>query len=252
MVYFAFQKTILIWESDFMIPTPHINVSEQGIIAETVLMPGDPLRAKFIAETYLENPVQFNSVRNMFGYTGTYKGKKVSIMGSGMGMPSIGIYSYELIHFYGVKNIIRIGSCGAIQEDVKIRDIVIGMSASTTSNYASQYNLPGTYAPTASWALMKKALNVAESKGISVKVGNILSSDIFYDDEPEVWKKWARMGVLAIEMEAAALYMNAARASVNAVCILTVSDSLVSHEATTAEERQTSFTNMMEIALELA
>ncbi|EPR09558.1 purine-nucleoside phosphorylase [Ruminiclostridium papyrosolvens] len=235
-----------------MIPTPHINVSEQGIIAETVLMPGDPLRAKFIAETYLENPVQFNSVRNMFGYTGTYKGKKISVMGSGMGMPSIGIYSYELLNFYGVKNIIRIGSCGAIQEDVKIRDIIIGMSASTTSNYASQYNLPGTYAPTASWTLMKKALDIAENKAIPVKVGNILSSDIFYDDEPDVWKRWARMGVLAIEMEAAALYMNAARAGANAICILTVSDSLVSHEATSAEERQTSFTNMMEISLELA
>jgi len=235
-----------------MIPTPHINVSEQGIIAETVLMPGDPLRAKFIAETYLENPVQFNTVRNMFGFTGTYKGKKISIMGSGMGIPSIGIYSYELIHFYGVKNIIRIGSCGAIQEDVKIRDIIIGMSASTNSNYASQYDLPGTFAPTASWALMKKAVAIADSKGIETKVGNILSSDIFYDDDSDTWKKWARMGVLAIEMEAAALYMNAARAGVNALCVLTVSDSLVSHEATTAEERQTSFTNMMEIALELA
>jgi len=235
-----------------MIPTPHINVSEQGIIAETVLMPGDPLRAKFIAETYLENPVQFNEVRNMFGFTGTYKGKKVSIMGSGMGMPSIGIYSYELIHFYGVKNIIRIGSCGAIQENVKIRDIVIGLSASTNSNYASQYDLPGTFAPTASWELVKKAVAIAESKGIETKVGNILSSDIFYDDDSDTWKKWSRMGVLAIEMEAAALYMNAARAGVNALCVLTVSDSLVSHEATTAEERQTSFTNMMEIALELA
>lgn len=234
-----------------MIPTPHINVGEQGIIAETVLMPGDPLRAKFIAETYLENPVQFNTVRNMFGFTGTYKGKKISIMGSGMGMPSIGIYSYELINFYGVKNIIRIGSCGAIQENIKIRDIIIGMSASTTSNYASQYNLPGTYAPTASWELMKRAIAIADSKGIATKVGNILSSDIFYDDTADVWKKWARMGVLAIEMEAAALYMNAARAGVNALCVLTVSDSLVSHEATTAEERQTSFTNMMEIALEL-
>jgi len=235
-----------------MIPTPHINVSEQGIIAQTVLMPGDPLRAKFIAETYLQNPVQFNTVRNMFGFTGTYKGKKISIMGSGMGMPSIGIYSYELIHFYGVKNIIRIGSCGAIQEDVKIRDIIIGMSASTNSNFASQYDLPGTFAPTASWALMKKAIAIADSKGIETKVGNILSSDIFYDDNSDTWKKWAKMGVLAIEMEAAALYMNAARAGVNALCVLTVSDSLVSHEATTAQERQTSFTNMMEIALELA
>ncbi len=234
------------------IPTPHINVGEQGIIAETVLMPGDPLRAKFIAETYLENPVQFNTVRNMYGFTGTYKGKKISVMGSGMGMPSIGIYSYELINFYGVKNIIRIGSCGAIQEDIKIRDIVIGISASTNSNYASQYGLPGSFAPTASWSLAKKAAEIAESKGIPTRVGNILSSDIFYDDDPDTWRKWARMGVLAIEMEAAALYMNAARAGVNALCILTVSDSLVSHEVTTAEERQTSFTNMMEIALELA
>lgn len=234
------------------IPTPHINVNEQGIIAETVLMPGDPLRAKFIAETYLENPVQFNTVRNMFGYTGTYKGKKISIMGSGMGMPSIGIYSYELIHFYGVKNIIRIGSCGAIQEDLKIRDIVIGISASTNSNYATQYDLPGTFAPTASWDLVKKAVDIADQKGIPTRVGNILSSDIFYDDDPDTWRKWAKMGVLAIEMEAAALYMNAARAGVNALCVLTVSDSLVSHEVTTAEERQTSFTNMMEIALELA
>ncbi len=233
-------------------PTPHINVTEQGVIAETVLMPGDPLRAKFIAETYLENPVQFNTVRNMFGYTGTYKGKKISIMGSGMGMPSIGIYSYELIHFYGVKNIIRIGSCGAIQEDIKIRDIIIGISASTNSNYASQYDLPGTFAPTASWSLVKKAVDMAESKEIPIRVGNVLSSDIFYDDDPDTWRKWAKMGVLAIEMEAAALYMNAARAGVNALCVLTVSDSLVSHEVITAEERQTSFTNMMEIALELA
>ena len=235
-----------------MIPTPHIKVSEKGVIAETVLMPGDPLRAKFIAETYLENPVLFNDIRNMFGYTGTYKGKKVSVMGSGMGMPSIGIYSYELINFYGVKNIIRIVSCGAIQPDIKIRDIVIGMSTSTSSNYVSQYNLPGTYAPTASWELLKKAVAIAEEKGITTKVGNILSADVFYDDDPETWKKWAGMGVLAIEMEAAALYMNAARAGANALCILTVSDSLVSHELTTAEERQTSFTNMMEIALELA
>ena len=235
-----------------MIPTPHINVSEKGIIAETVLMPGDPLRAKFIAETYLEDAQQFNTVRNMFGYTGTYKGKKISIMGSGMGMPSIGIYSYELFNFYGVKNIIRIGSCGAIQEDVKIRDIILGISASTNSNFASQYGLPGTFAPTASWELVRKAVKVAEDKGIDIKVGNILSSDIFYDDDKDVWKKWARMGVLAIEMEAAALYMNAARAGANALCVLTVSDSLVTHELTTAEERQTSFTSMMEIALELA
>ncbi len=235
-----------------MIPTPHIGVAEQGVIAETALLPGDPLRAKFIAETYLEDAVQFNTVRNMFGYTGTYRGKKISVMGSGMGMPSIGIYSYELIHFYGVKNLIRIGSCGSFQEDVKIRDIVFGMAASTNSNYASQFELPGTFAPTASWELLGKAVDVAKQKSIDVKVGNILSSDIFYDDNRDSWKQWAKMGVMAVEMEAAALYMNAARAGVHALCILTVSDSLVTHEATTSEERQNTFTKMMEIALELA
>ena len=235
-----------------MIPTPHISVSDASLIAKTVLMPGDPLRAKFIAENYLEEPVLFNAVRNMFGYTGTYKGKKVSVLGSGMGIPSIGIYSYELIHFYGVKNLVRIGSCGSLQENVKIRDIVIGMSASTNSNYAEQFNLPGTFAPTASWELLEKAVLIARDKNISVKVGNIFSSDIFYDEDRESWKKWSKMGVLAVEMEAAALYMNAARAGVNALCILTVSDSLVTHEATTSEERQNSFTQMMGIALELA
>ena len=170
------------------IPTPHIECKEQGIIAETVLLPGDPLRAKFIADTFLEDVVQFNTVRNMFGYTGTYKGKKISVMGSGMGIPSIGIYSYELIHFYGVKNLIRIGSCGSIREDVKIRDVIIGMGACTNSNYAAQYELPGTYAPIASWELLNKAVTVANEKGINVKVGNILSSDTFYDAQKDSWK----------------------------------------------------------------
>ncbi|MCU7192244.1 purine-nucleoside phosphorylase [Turicibacter sanguinis] len=234
------------------IPTPHIGCTEQGIIAETVLLPGDPLRAKYIADNFLEDVVQFNTVRNMFGYTGTYKGKKISVMGSGMGIPSIGIYSYELIHFYGVKNLIRIGSCGSLQEDVKIRDVIIGMGACTNSNYASQYNLLGTYAPIASYQLLSKAVKVAAEKEIDVKVGNILSSDIFYDADADSWKKWAKMGVMGVEMEAAALYMNAAYAGVNALCILTVSDSLVTHEVTTAEERQNTFTKMMEIALELA
>ncbi|MTL67402.1 purine-nucleoside phosphorylase [Turicibacter sanguinis] len=229
------------------IPTPHIGCTEQGIIAETVLLPGDPLRAKYIADNFLEDVVQFNTVRNMFGYTGTYKGKKISVMGSGMGIPSIGIYSYELIHFYGVKNLIRIGSCGSLQEDVKIRDVIIGMGACTNSNYASQYNLPGTYAPIASYELLSKAVKVAAEKEIDVKVGNILS-----DADADSWKKWAKMGVMGVEMEAAALYMNAAYAGVNALCILTVSDSLVTHEVTTAEERQNTFTKMMEIALELA
>lgn len=235
-----------------MIPTPHIEVSEQGIIAETVLLPGDPLRAKFVAENFLERPVQFNTTRNAFGYTGTYHGKPVSVMGTGMGMPSIGIYSYELIHFYGAKNLIRIGSCGAFQPDIRVRDIILGMSASFNSNYDGQYGLSGSFAPTASWQLLKRAVDVAEQKGINIKVGNILSSDIFYDDNQDSWKQWAKMGVLAVEMEAAALYMNAARAGVNALCILTVSDSLVSHESVSAEERQTTFTQMMEVALALA
>jgi len=235
-----------------MIPTPHIAAKDKNEIAETILLPGDPLRAKFIADNFLRDVVQFNGIRGMLGYTGTYNGKRISVMGSGMGMPSIGIYSYELIHFYGVKNLIRIGSCGSFQESVKIRDVIIGMGACTNSNYASQYGLPGSYAPIASWELLEKAVNVAKSKNIEVKVGNILSSDIFYDADPEAWKKWAAMGVMGVEMEAAALYMNAAKAGVNALCLLTVSDSLVTHEATTAEERQNTFTKMMEIALELA
>lgn len=235
-----------------MIPTPHIQAKSKDEIAETILLPGDPLRAKFIADTYLDNPVEFTSTRNILGYTGTYKGKRVSVMGTGMGIPSIGIYSFELINFYGVKNLIRIGSCGALQPDINIRDIVIGMAACTTSNYASQYKLSGTFAPCASWNLLKKAVDAAQEKSIQVKVGNIISSDIFYNDDPEDWKNWAKMGVLAVEMEAAGLYMNAARAGVNALCILTVSDSLVSHEETTAQERQNSFTQMMEIALSLA
>lgn len=233
------------------IPTPHISANNKDLIAETILLPGDPLRAKFIADNFLEDVVQFNAVRNMFGFTGTYNGKRISVMGSGMGMPSIGIYSYELINFYGVKNLIRVGSCGALQPELKLYDIVIGMSASTNSNYLHQYNLPGTFAPTASFSLLEKAVKVARDLGVRYHVGNILSSDTFYDDDKEAWKRWAKMGVLAVEMEAAALYANAARASVNALTILTVSDSLVTHEETTAEERQTAFTNMMKIALEL-
>ncbi len=234
------------------IPTPHIETKEPGIIAETVLLPGDPLRAKFIADTFLEDVVQFNAVRNMFGYTGTYKGKKISVMGSGMGIPSIGIYSYELINFYGVKNLVRIGSCGAIQPNINLYDIIIGMSASTNSNYLHQYNLPGTFAPCCSYELLNKAVKLADKFQYKYHVGNILSSDVFYDENPESWKKWAKMGILAIEMEAAALYANAARAGVNALTILTVSDSIVTHELTTSEQRQTAFTQMMEIALELA
>lgn len=232
-------------------PTPH-NGALEGEIAKTVLMPGDPLRAKFIAENFLEDYTCFNTVRNMFGYTGTYKGKKVSVMGGGMGIPSIGIYSYELYHFYGVESIIRIGSAGGFADDVKVRDVVIGMGASTNSNYAAQYKLPGTLAPIADYSLLRKAVDVAESKNISVKVGNILSSDTFYDANKEANDLWKSMNILAVEMEAAGLYMNAAKAGKKALCILTISDHLYTGEALSAEERQVSFKEMMEIALEIA
>jgi len=231
--------------------TIHI-AAKPGDIAETVLLPGDPLRAKFIAETFLENPVCFNNVRGMLGFTGTYNGKRVSVMGTGMGMPSIGIYSYELISAYGCKNLIRIGSCGALQENVGIRDVVLGLGACTNSNYSQQYNLPGSYAPTASFDLIAKAKKAADDLDIPVHVGNILSSDVFYDADKDAWKKWANMGVLAVEMEAAALYMNAAKLGANALAIFTVSDSLVTHEETTSEEREKTLTDMIKIALELA
>ena len=231
--------------------TPH-NSAVRGDIAETILLPGDPLRAKFIAENFFEDPVQFNTVRNMFGYTGTYKGKKISVMGTGMGVPSIGIYSYELIHFYGVKNLIRVGSCGALQGNLKLYDVIIGMGASTNSSYAHQYGLPGTYSATASWDLIYKAVKVAEEKGIPVHVGNILTSDTFYSADTDSIAKWQSMNIMAVEMESFALYCNAAYAGVNALTILTVSDSIVNKEETTPEEREKSFTRMMEIALELA
>lgn len=230
--------------------TPH-NAANKGDIAKTVLMPGDPLRAKFIAENYLENPVCYNEVRGMYGFTGTYKGVPVSVQGSGMGIPSIGIYSWELFNEYDVDNIIRVGTAGAIADKVELRDVVIGMSASTNSSFADQYRLPGTYAPTASWKLLSVAVKAAEAKGSSFHVGNILSSDTFYDDADSL-AQWQKMGVLAIEMEAMALYANAARAGKNALCILTVSDCPLRGLSTTAEERQTTFRDMMEIALETA
>lgn len=231
--------------------TPH-NSAKMGDIAETILLPGDPLRAKFIAETYFEDPVEFNSVRNMLGYTGTYKGKKVSVMGTGMGVPSMGIYSYELIHFYGVKNLIRVGSCGAFHKDLKLYDIIFAMGACTNSNYAHQYNLPGTFSAIASWELLSKAKEIADTKGVDVTVGNILTGDVFYSPNKDDYQKWAGMGLLAAEMETYALYCNAAAAGVNALTILTVSDSIVLEQETTPEEREKSFTKMMEIALELA
>lgn len=230
--------------------TPH-NSANKGDIAKTVLMPGDPLRAKFIAETYLNDPVCYNEVRGMLGFTGTYKGVPVSVQGSGMGMPSIGIYSHELYNEYGVENIIRVGTAGAIADNVELRDVIIAASASTNSNYAMQYRLPGTYAPTASWELLSAAVKSAEEKGSTFHVGNILSSDIFYDDANSL-ADWQKMNVLGIEMESAALYMNAARAGKNALCILTVSDCPLRELYTTAEERQTTFRDMMEIALETA
>lgn len=228
------------------------NAAVRGDIAETVLLPGDPLRAKFIADNYLEDVKQFNSVRNMFGYTGYYKGKRVSVMGTGMGIPSMAIYSYELIHFFGVKNLIRVGSCGSYQEDVKVHDIVLAMGACTNSNFASQYNLNGTFSAIASFSLLDKAKKIADEKGVKTHVGNVFSSDIFYDNNEDTWKKWAEMGVLGVEMEAYALYSNAAKAGVNALTILTVSDSFITNEEIPAIDRQTTFNKMMEIALEIA
>lgn len=234
-----------------MTPTPH-NGAREGEIAKTVLMPGDPLRAKFIAETYLENVKCFNTVRNMLGFTGTYLGKPVSVMGGGMGMPSVGIYTYELFHFYGVDNIIRIGSAGGIADTVSLRDVVAGMGACTNSAYATQYRLPGTFAPVADYGLLSHAVKAAEERNIPIKVGNVLSSDTFYDDNEDALLQWKKMGVLAVEMEAAALYMNAARAGKNALCLLTISDRPLVGESLSAQERQTGFTQMMEIALSLA
>ena len=228
-------------------PTPHIE-AKLGEIAKTVLMPGDPLRAKFMAEKYLDNPVQINGVRGMLGFTGTYKGKKVSIMGHGMGIPSIGIYTYELFNFYEVDTIIRVGSAGAIDEALKIGNVVIAAGACTNSNYAMQYQLPGTYAPIASFDLVQKAVAEAEKLGVTYKVGNIYSSDTFYDDAQSL-KAWQKMGVLAVEMEASALYMNAARAGKKALCICSISDCPFTGEATSSEHRQTAFTQMMEVAL---
>ncbi len=232
-------------------PTPHIN-SAPEFIADTVLMPGDPLRSEFVAKNFLENAVLFNNVRGVHGYTGSYKGKKVSVMASGMGMPSIGIYSYELFNFFDVKNILRIGSAGAISKELSLRDIVLGMGACTNSSYAAQYHLSGSFAPIASYELLSCAAEIAKKMNLNYKVGNLLSSDTFYNDTPEDTLAWQKMGVLAVEMEAAALYMNAARANKRALAICTISDSIVTGEALPAEDRQNSFTDMMTLALELA
>lgn len=232
-------------------PTPH-NAANLGDIAKTVLMPGDPLRAKFIAENFLEDVTCFNTVRNMLGFTGRYKGKEVSVMGGGMGIPSVGIYTYELFSFYEVENIVRIGTAGSIDDQVNLRDVVIGLGACTNSNYAAQYHLPGTFAPIASYDLVERAVESAKKQNINTVVGNILSSDVFYDDDETALLKWKKMGVLAVEMEAAALYMNAARTGKKALCMLTISDCPLKGLSLPAEERQTGFTEMMKIALELA
>ena len=232
-------------------PTPHIS-SKPGDFAKTVLMPGDPLRAKYIAENFLDDAVLVNNVRGVQGYTGFYKGKRVSVMASGMGQPAIGIYSYELYNFYDVETIIRVGSCGSFSPDLHARDIIVAMGACTNGNYASQYNLPGTFCPIADFDLVRRAAEECEKAGVNYRVGNIFSSDMFYDDANS-GMQWAKMGVLGVEMESAALYCNAARAGKKALCICTVSDSFIyPEENTTAEERQNSFTKMMEIALELA
>lgn len=232
------------------IPTPHIS-AKLGDFAETVLMPGDPLRSKFIAENFLDNPVLVNNVRGVQGYTGTYKGKKVSVMASGMGMPAIGIYSHELFNFYDVKNIIRIGTAGGLMPEVKVKDIVMGLACVTNSNWAAQYEIPATIPAVCSYELLKKAEKCALDLGVQPHIGTIFSSDVFYDNTRD-YDKWRAMGVKAVEMEAAALYMEAARAGKNALCICTVSDHMVTGESCSSEERQNSFTKMMEIALETA
>ncbi len=234
------------------LPTPHIAATEKDAFAKTVLMPGDPLRAKYIAENFLENPVLVNNTRGVQGYTGFYNGKRVSVMASGMGMPSIGIYSYELYNFYDVETIIRVGSAGAISPELHLRDVVFGLGACTNSSYADQYRLPGTFAPTADYVTLQRAVKAAEKLGVKPSIGNILSSDTFYDDAASL-ADWQKMGVLAIEMEAAALYMNAARAGKKALAICTISDCpLAGGEECTALEREQTFNRMIEIALEAA
>ena len=238
-------------------PTPHINATPEDF-AQTVLMPGDPLRAKFIAENFLTGAKLVNNVRGIQGYTGIYEGTPVSVMASGMGIPSIGIYSYELYNFFGVENILRIGSAGAMHADIRVRDIVMGMGACTNSHFADQYHLPGTFAPICSYKMLKTCVDTAEEMRLRYHVGNLLSSDTFYNDTKDVpegfmsQSSWSKMGVMAVEMEAAGLYMNAARAGKNALAICTISDHLITGESTTAEERQNSFTDMMELALKTA
>lgn len=231
--------------------TPHIN-PEGAPIAETILLPGDPLRAKYIAETYLDDIVQFNSVRNMLGFTGTYQGHEVSVMGSGMGIPSISLYAHELIHTFGVKKLIRVGSCGSLQPHIDLYEIIAAQGACTDSNFPTQFNLPGTYAPISSWNLLRAFVDEADRREQTVHVGNIFSADVFYNHDETVNERWARMGVLGVEMESAGLFSVAAAAGVEALGVFTVSDNIITGARTTAAERETAFTTMMELALPLA
>ena len=235
-----------------VIMSTHINAAKKGEIAKTVLLPGDPLRAKYIAENFLDNAVCYTEIRNMLGYTGTYKGVPVSVQGTGMGMPSMGIYSWELMTEYGVENLIRIGTAGSFHEDIHIGDIVVGLAASTDSNYIHAFDVPGNYAPCASYELLTKLTAASKETGHSFKAGNIVSCDVFYELSDDWWKRWKSMGVLAVEMEAAALYMNAAYNRVNALAMMTISDHFVTGETATTKQREQEFTNMMELALETA
>lgn len=232
-------------------PTPHIAATPEDF-GKTVLMPGDPMRSEFIAKNFLENARMVNNVRGVAGYTGEYKGKKVSVMASGMGVPSMGIYSHELFNYFDVESIIRVGTAGAIQEKLHVRDVILAMGASTTSSFVSQFDLPGTFCATADFGLLKKAEEISQKIGMNTHVGTVLTADTFYDDDPEIYKKWKKMGVLAIEMETAALYTNAARFGKKALTVCTVSDHIVNKEYLSAEERRSSFTDMIEIALETA
>lgn len=229
--------------------TPH-NEAKRGDIKDTVLMPGDPLRAKYIAENFLTDVKQFNAVRNMFGYSGKYKGKELSVMGSGMGIPSIGIYAHELYELYDVKNIIRVGSCGAYSKDLKLFDLVLAMGASSDSNFAHQFNLPGTISAICDFDLLRKAVTSAEKLDMNVRVGNVFSSDIFYNNNEDEWKRWEELGILAVEMECYGLYLTAQKLGKKALGILTVSDSFHLKEQTTPKEREKSFNDMILVALE--
>lgn len=230
----------------------HILAASKGEIAESVLLPGDPLRAKFIAENYLENSRCYSNVRNMLGYTGTYKGVPVSVQGTGMGMPSMGIYSYELIHEYDCQNLIRVGTCGAFLDTLHLGDVMVAVAASTDSNYVHTFRLPGNYAPSASYKLLSNVRDAGKFTGIDFTAGNVVSCDVFYEHDPFWWQSWAKIGVLGVEMETAALYMNAAAAGVDALAIMTVSDHFITNEKAAVDERERGFTDMMKLALETA